>query len=113
MEKDYKVQNNTQDMPLIITNRMYCGGYLLEGENIGHEVINVYKDDNGDHYIYINDDGKVNKECGKHENIVILLTRYFSKRTYQIIAKAEVEPGVCNKEGLDKLKYGGKDLGSI
>lgn len=113
MEKDNKDQNNTQGMPLIITNRMYCGGYLLEGENIGHEVINVYKDDTGDHYIYINDDGKVNKECGKHENIVILLTRYFSKRTYQIIAKAKVESVVYNEEGLGLLKYGGKELRSI
>lgn len=114
MEKDYKVQNNTQDMPLIITNRMYCGGYLLEGENIGHEVINVYKADNGEHYIYINDDGKVNKKYAKYNNnIVILLTRYFSKETYQIIAKAEVKSVVYNKEGLDKLEYGGKELRSI
>lgn len=115
MEKDNKVQNNTQGMPLIITNRMYCGGYLLEGENIGHEVINVYKDDNGDHYIYINDDGKINTKYDKYNdnNIVILLTRYFSKGTYQIIAKAKVESVVYNKEGLGSLKYGGKELKSI
>ena len=31
---------------LIIINRMYAGGYLTEGENIGHEIINLIKDDN-------------------------------------------------------------------
>ena len=32
---------------LIIINRMYAGKYLAEGENIGHEIINLIRSDNG------------------------------------------------------------------
>lgn len=42
---------------VIILNRMYVGDYL--GENLGHEVINLIKDDNGNNYIYINHDGNI------------------------------------------------------
>lgn len=41
-------------MNTIILNRMYAGSYLDEDENIGHEVINLFRDDNGSNYIYIN-----------------------------------------------------------
>ena len=34
---------------------MYAGSYLEE--NIGHEVINLFKDDEGSNYIYVNKDG--------------------------------------------------------
>lgn len=37
----------------IIINKMYVGGYLSEGDNIGHEIINLYKADDGKNYIYL------------------------------------------------------------
>ena len=37
----------------IIINRMFSGGYLDDEDNIGHEIINIYKDDNGNKYIYL------------------------------------------------------------
>ena len=42
---------------LIIINRMYAGKYLAEGENIGHEIINLIRSDNGNNYLWLNADG--------------------------------------------------------
>ena len=35
----------------VLINHMYSGNYLESG-NLGHEVINLFKSDNGNHYIY-------------------------------------------------------------
>lgn len=73
-------------MSVIILNRMYVGRYLEE--NIGHEVINLFKSDNGNNYIYINHDGKINSE---YDNDVkaVLLVKYVEKGVMEVIAKAE------------------------
>ena len=73
-------------MSVIILNRMYVGRYLEE--NIGHEVINLFKADNGGNYIYINHDGKINPE---YDNDVkaVLLVKYVEKGVMEVIAKAE------------------------
>lgn len=36
----------------IVLNRMFTGDYLED--NIGHEVINLFKSDNGKFYLYLN-----------------------------------------------------------
>ena len=36
---------------VIILTRMYVGSYLQN--HIGHEIINLFRDDNGNNYIYI------------------------------------------------------------
>lgn len=71
---------------VIMLNRMYAGKYLEE--NIGHEVINLFKDDNGNNYIYINDDGYVNP---KYNGLVkaVILVKHVEKGVLEIIAKAE------------------------
>ena len=43
---------------VILLTRMYVGTYLQD--NIGHEVINLFRSDNGNNYIYVNEDGKIN-----------------------------------------------------
>ena len=45
----------------ILLNRMYSGDYLTTGNNIGHEVINLFRCDNGKNYIYVLSDGSVAK----------------------------------------------------
>ena len=39
----------------IVLNRMYTGSYL--SSNLGHEVINMFQDDQGKHYLYLNAKG--------------------------------------------------------
>ena len=70
-------------MDVIILNRMYAGDYL--GENIGHEVINLIKPDNGnDYYVYINDDGRVNENIlNKKWNVTCILFTRWCTREYK------------------------------
>lgn len=71
-------------MKEILLNRMYVGKFLEK--NIGHEIINLIKDDNGRNYIYINPYGSLEK---KHKNIeTILLVRGINENTVEVIAKA-------------------------
>ncbi len=67
---------------------MYSGNYLVEGSNIGHEIINLYKADDGKNYIYLNAQGSI--DMSQHQDeIAILLIRRLAPRTYKILAKAE------------------------
>lgn len=67
---------------------MYAGSYLEESENIGHEVINLFKDDNGSNYVYINEDGRINKESNDSVE-AILLVKHVELGVFEVIAKAE------------------------
>lgn len=71
----------------IILNIMYTGTYL-GGDNIGHEAINLFKDDNGKSYIYVLPYGTMNQ---KHNDKIktILLIRRHSSKIFEILAKAE------------------------
>ena len=73
-------------MNTIILNRMYAGSYL--DENIGHEVINLFKDDNGSNYIYINPYGDINKKSNDSVEAV-LLVKHVEKGVLEVVAKAE------------------------
>lgn len=99
---------------VIILNRMYVGDYL--GENLGHEVINLIKSDNGNHYIYVNAHGTVNEEFYRRDdeivkNDVILLTRLVNisgiKDTVEILAKA-TGCELCAKKEMEEL-FGDKE----
>ena len=70
-------EGKSENTDVIILNRMYVGDYL--GENIGHEVINLMKPDEGDaYYIYINSSGDLKNEfiTGDWRAKAILLTRW-------------------------------------
>ncbi len=71
---------------VIILTRMYAGTYLEE--NIGHEIINLFKDDNGNNYIYINEDGRINAKYNDSVKAVFLV-RYVETGVFEVIAKAE------------------------
>ena len=72
----------------IIINKMYVGAYLSEGDNIGHEIINLYKADDGKNYIYLNSQGTIELSHGEN-SITVLLVRKFASKTYKVLAKAE------------------------
>lgn len=73
-------------MNTIILNRMYAGSYL--DENIGHEVINLFKDDNGSNYIYINPYGDINAKSNDSVK-AIFLVKHVEKGVLEVVAKAE------------------------
>ena len=90
---EYKQKNTVKANPTqmrreIIINKMYVGAYLSEGDNIGHEIINLYRADDGKNYIYLNSQGTI--ELSHEENrITVLLVRKFASKTYKVLAKAE------------------------
>lgn len=99
---------------VIILNRMYVGDYL--GENLGHEVINLIKSDNGNHYIYVNAHGTVNEEFYRRDEEtikkdVILLTRLVNisgiNDTVEVLAKA-TGCELCAKKEMEEL-FGNKE----
>ena len=69
----------------IVLNRMYVGDYL--STNLGHEVINMFQADNGNHYIYLNSRGNLAEE---HKGKVgfMLLVKYHTKGEVEVIGKA-------------------------
>ena len=78
----------TQVTREIIINKMYVGAYLSEGDNIGHEIINLYKADDGKNYIYLNSQGTIELSHGSNR-ITVLMVRKFASKIYKILAKAE------------------------
>lgn len=102
-------KNKVLEEPVIILNRMYVGDYL--GENLGHEVINLIKCDNGNHYIYVNPYGTVNEELYRRDvetikNDVILLTRLVNisgiNDMVEVLAKA-TGCELCAKKEMQEL----------
>ena len=78
--------NNTTTPPLstdqsektgIVLNRMYTGSYL--SSNLGHEVINMFQADNGNHYLYLNSKGNFT-ERGANVGTMLLVRGIGDKR---------------------------------
>jgi len=61
---------------------MFSGGYL--NESLGHEIINLFKADNGRHYIYVNPYGTINEDAKDAHKV--LLVRAISKHCFEILA---------------------------
>ena len=64
--------------PEYILNFMFSGDFL--DNNIGHEIINLHKSDSkdsieGQHYIYLCQDGEFNKETHPHIECIFFVRR--------------------------------------
>ena len=80
----------------ILLNMMYTGSYLDAG-NIGHEIINLFKSDNGENYIYVLPWGTMHPT---HNNKIesILLVRRCNATKIEILAKATGLTQIAGKE---------------
>lgn len=86
---------------------MFTGGYL--GDNIGHEIINLFKADDGNNYIYLCKDGKyTRKDLPKY----VIQVRHHCTRTLEVISIAEIESKITKPE-IDNIKYGGVTIVDI
>lgn len=96
------------DPNVIILSRMYVGSYLED--NIGHEVINLFRADNGENYVYVNEDGKINPQYNDSVRAVILV-KYVEKGVMEVVAKAEeleqvlYKSGNTSEESASQVKY--------
>ena len=87
-------------MKTIILNKLYVGNYLKDEKNIGHEVINLFRDDNEKNYIYITPSGYLSKKYDDTVEAVLLVENLTGNRA-KVIAKAT---------GLKQIAYNTKDL---
>lgn len=70
----------------ILINQLFAGSYLEEGSNIGHEVINLFRDDNDDNYLFITPSGIVN---GHNVERVLFVQNIKGNKTMEVVMKAE------------------------
>ncbi|MFI3262860.1 MAG: PD-(D/E)XK nuclease family protein [Rikenellaceae bacterium] len=107
---------------IILLNKMYSGTYLTDG-NLGHEVINLYKSDNGKNYIYLLSDGKLKKEYSGRISCVLLVKQH-ENHLIEILGKATGIEEIYSEEKKDKeyqknyiikenIRYGGVLLSNI
>lgn len=96
----------------ILINIMYTGDYT--NKNIGHEIINMYKTDNEDNYLYISPYGYVTNGWDNRIK-TILYARSAGKDKLEIIAKAEIEleeqQKIKDMVERPKLKLDGNEKG--
>ena len=69
----------------IVLNRMYAGQYLEH--NLGHEVINFFRADDGNHYLYLNAKGDFASEhVGKIG--YMFLVKYHAPGVVEVVGTA-------------------------
>ena len=93
----------------ILINQLFAGKYLEEGENIGHEIINLFRSDDGSNYIYITPSGIVK---GHNIESVLFVRNIQARRTVEVIALAEGLSEVT-KEEVESINYAGVSLAQI
>ena len=71
--------------------------YANEGENIVHEIINLFKADNSKSYIYIVSDGSVGYEHNDKISYIIL-TKSIGNKTAEVIALVKNPIQLARKE---------------
>lgn len=93
----------------LLINQLFAGKYLEEGENIGHEVINLFKDDEGHNNLFITPSGIVKN----HDIEGILFVRNISSRT--IVEVIGVARGLyrITKDEMNSVRYAGVSLDQI
>ena len=86
---------------------MFTGNYLED--NIGHEIINLFKADNNNHYIYLCKDGKYRRKSLPE---YLVQVRRYGTRILEIINIAKIESLVTLDE-INTITYGGVPLTDI
>ncbi len=112
----------------IVVNRMFVGDYLTS--NLGHEIINLFQADNGNHYLYLNASGNFHKDH-KDKIGTMLMVKSIGKNIVEVIGMAKeiealegadqpIKQDQGNKQILDvqeqlikDIKYAGKPLKEI
>lgn len=93
----------------ILINQLFAGRYLSEGGNIGHEVINLFEDDNGDRYLYVTPSGIVK---GHDVDTVIFVRNVRARKTVEVIAIGLGLSTVSDRD-VERITYGGATLDQI
>lgn len=93
----------------ILINQLFAGAYLQEGTNIGHEVINLFKDDNNDNYLFVTPSGAVKNHDVER---ILFVQNIKARETMEVIMKAD---GLTKTsvEDISKIYYAGNNIVDI
>lgn len=92
---------------------LYTGTYISDTNKIGHEIINMFKDDLGRNYIYVTPYGNI---ADVHDNQIdaVVMVRIIGDKCVEIIAKAEMLEQVAfsrdNDISASQRNYGTKPI---
>jgi len=93
----------------ILINQLFAGSYLQEGSNIGHEAINIFKDDNDCNYLFITPKGTVK---GHSLDTVLFVQNIKARETMEVVMKAELLSDVTYDE-IRNVYYAGVNIEDI
>lgn len=105
-DKKEKTKNEDKEVKpdMILINTVYTGDYT--NENIGHEIINMYKTEKDENYIYISPWGTIAKDNYNKIKEVIFV-RDAGKNKLEIIGRAEGKTN--DKKNKEPLNYWGNE----
>lgn len=101
----------------IVINRMFTGRYLKD--NLGHEAINLFKTDDGRHFIYLNDVGTFGKEHVEKDGTLkidkVLLVKSIGNNAVEVVALASgltmcYDPTLSYHENVERQKNLGRSI---
>jgi len=93
----------------ILINQLFAGSYLQEGTNIGHEVINIFRDDNDKNYLFITPSGNVKEHI---VDKVLFVQNIKARETMEVVMKAEGLSKTTIDE-IQKIFYAGVNIVDI
>lgn len=95
----------------ILISVLFSGTYLDEGNNIGHEIINFFPDDNGDRYLYIPSRGTIG-ETHNLKSTAVILAHKDGEQKVEVDALARSLVSV-NKKEASAITFNGKPLPAL
>ena len=75
----------------ILLNSMFVGNYGLDKGNLPHEVINFFRADNGQFYVYITPYGTISPNMDIEDLKAILFVHNVGNGLIEVVAKAELD----------------------
>ena len=93
----------------ILLNQLFAGEYLQEGSNIGHEIINLFRDDNNKNYLFVTPGGSVNSDDVES---VVFLQNLEARETMEVIMKASGVSKI-NPSDIQNISYAGVKIVDI
>ena len=91
----------------ILINQLFAGNYLQEGNNIGHEIINLFRDDNDANYLFITPSGTVNNHS---VDKVLFVQNIKARETMEVVMKAEVSKRTISSDDIKNISYAGTSI---
>ena len=88
----------------VLINHMYSGNYLETG-NLGHEVINLFKCDNGNHYIYAMPAGDYDTKSHNNSIKKVILVRNIDQYKTEVLGICDVEEEIFRSQVDEPDKY--------